>query len=60
MTIKRHGDEIVWHNGGTGGFRSFAGFSKKSGLGVVVLSNTAISVDDIGVHLLNPQNILKQ
>jgi serine-type D-Ala-D-Ala carboxypeptidase/endopeptidase len=60
MTIKRHGDEIVWHNGGTGGFRSFAGFSKKSGLGVVVLSNTAISVDDIGVHLLNPQNKLKQ
>lgn len=59
MTIKRHGDEIVWHNGGTGGFRSFAGFSKKSGLGVVVLSNTAISVDDIGVHLLNPQNKLK-
>ncbi len=59
MNLKRHGDEIVWHNGGTGGFRSFAGFSKISGLGVVVLSNTAISVDDIGVHLLNPRNTLK-
>jgi len=58
MTIKRHGDEIVWHNGGTGGFRSFAGFSKLSGLGVVVLSNTAVGVDDIGEHLLNPANKL--
>ncbi len=51
--LKRNDDEIIWHNGGTGGFRSFAGFSKKSGLGIVVLSNTANSVDDIGVHLLN-------
>jgi serine-type D-Ala-D-Ala carboxypeptidase/endopeptidase len=59
MTLRRHNDVIVWHNGGTGGFRSFAGFSKKSGLGVVVLSNTAVSVDDIGVHLLNPATALK-
>jgi serine-type D-Ala-D-Ala carboxypeptidase/endopeptidase len=53
MTLKRHNDEIVWHNGGTGGFRSFAGFSQKTGLGIVVLSNSANSVDDIGLHLLN-------
>lgn len=59
MILKRHNDEIVWHNGGTGGFRSFAGFSKKSGLGVVVLSNSANDVDDIGIHLLNPANLLK-
>src|SRR5690606_4372351 len=31
--------EVVWHNGITGGFRSFAGFERQSGNGVVVLSN---------------------
>jgi CubicO group peptidase (beta-lactamase class C family) len=48
------GREIVWHNGGTGGFRSWAGFDATHGLGVVVLSNTSTQrgVDDIGVHLL--------
>ncbi|MBZ0251149.1 MAG: beta-lactamase family protein [Burkholderiales bacterium] len=44
---------ILWHNGGTGGFRSFAGFHEASGLAVVVLSNTAASVDDIGLHVLD-------
>jgi serine-type D-Ala-D-Ala carboxypeptidase/endopeptidase len=55
VITKRHDDEVVWHNGGTGGFRSFAGFSKKSGIGVVVLSNTATSADDIGRHVINPK-----
>jgi D-alanyl-D-alanine-carboxypeptidase/D-alanyl-D-alanine-endopeptidase len=46
--------EIVWHNGGTGGFRSFIGFDRANGLGVVLLSNTSTprGVDDIGQHLL--------
>jgi serine-type D-Ala-D-Ala carboxypeptidase/endopeptidase len=61
VVTKRHDDEVVWHNGGTGGFRSFAGFSKKSGIGVVVLSNTSTSVDDIGRHLINPKfNLAKE
>jgi len=48
-------EEIVWHNGGTGGYRSFIGFDAKTRVGVVVLSNTfTISgVDDIGMHLLD-------
>jgi len=48
---------IVWHNGGTGGYRSFIGYNPKTRLGVVVLSNaeTPTGVDDIGVHLLNPK-----
>lgn len=41
-----------WHNGGTGGFRTFAGIIKDKELGVVVLSNTSISVDMIGVLAL--------
>ena len=48
-----HQREIVWHNGGTGGYRSFVGFDLQSKTGVVVLSNTAHSVDDLGFHLLD-------
>lgn len=51
--------EIVWHNGGTGGYRTFIGFSNDGKKGVVVLSNSNISIDDIGFHLLNPQSPLK-
>lgn len=47
------GRTLVWHNGGTGGYRSFAGFDEATGQGVVVLTNTAQSVDDIGFHLLD-------
>jgi CubicO group peptidase (beta-lactamase class C family) len=52
----RDGHEVMWHNGGTGGYRSFIGYDLKSGVGVVVLSNTETTagVDDIGQHLLNP------
>lgn len=48
-------DQMVWHNGGTGGFRSFLGFVPAKGMGVVALSNssTEVGVDDIGAHLLN-------
>ena len=44
---------IVWHNGGTGGYRSYIGFDAARRIGVVVLSNVSISVDDIGFHLLD-------
>jgi CubicO group peptidase (beta-lactamase class C family) len=44
---------IVWHNGGTGGYRTFIGFDPARKLGVVVLSNLDASVDDIGFHLLD-------
>lgn len=47
--------EIIWHNGGTGGYRSFAGFTSKGDKGVVVLTNSTASIDDIGIHLLNPK-----
>ena len=47
------GRTIVWHNGGTGGYRTFTGYDESTGLGVVVLANTAVSVDDIGMHLLD-------
>jgi serine-type D-Ala-D-Ala carboxypeptidase/endopeptidase len=51
----REGNEIIWHNGGTGGYRSFIGYDLKARIGVVVLSNTETpaGVDDIGMHLLD-------
>ena len=60
--VTRDGHEIVWHNGGTGGFRSFIAFEAKTGTGVVVLSNaeTPAGVDDIGEHLLNAKAPLWQ
>jgi D-alanyl-D-alanine-carboxypeptidase/D-alanyl-D-alanine-endopeptidase len=57
IIAKSGNDEMIWHNGGTGGYRSFIGFLPKAGVGVVVLSNTStpMGVDDIGQHLLNPK-----
>jgi CubicO group peptidase (beta-lactamase class C family) len=52
--IKKGADgDVLWHNGGTGGYRAFAGFVKETGKGVVVLTNSAIGADDIGFHLLD-------
>ena len=52
--------QILWHNGETGGYHSFIGFDKKRGVGVVLLSNTAIDCDDIGFHLVDSQLPLKK
>ena len=49
----QYGRDIVWHNGGTGGYGSFVGFDMASGTGVVVLSNATNSPDDLGFYLLD-------
>ena len=51
--LKGPGYQIHWHNGGTGGYRTFAGFRQDRQLGIVVLSNTANDVTDIGLHLFD-------
>jgi len=53
--LKKFNTEIVWHNGGTGGYHSFIGFDQKKRKGVVVLSNSANDIDDIGRHILESQ-----
>jgi CubicO group peptidase (beta-lactamase class C family) len=53
-TWKRSGTEIVWHNGQTGGYSSFAGYDAKARVGVVVLCNASIDNGDIGLHLIDP------
>ncbi|MFI7637506.1 serine hydrolase domain-containing protein [Nonomuraea sp. NPDC049400] len=52
ITIDVKGRQITWHNGGTGGFRSWAGLDRDSGTGAVILSATSASVDRPGFMLL--------
>lgn len=48
-------DTIVWHNGGTGGFRAYLGLVPTTGRAVVLVSNAGgQGADDIGFHLLDP------
>lgn len=51
----KDGNSIIWHNGGTGGYRTYMGYDPKARVGVVVLANisTPAGEDDIGRHLLN-------
>ncbi len=53
--MKRPDTVIVWHNGGTAGYHSFVGFDLKKGMGIVVLSNSASDIDNIGLHFLDDQ-----
>ncbi len=48
------GQSVVWHNGMTGGYASYVGFTADGQHGVVILSNTARFVDDIGFAILVP------
>ena len=43
---------VIWHNGGTGGFRAYLGFTDDCQFGVFVLSNTASDVDALAVDIL--------
>jgi serine-type D-Ala-D-Ala carboxypeptidase/endopeptidase len=52
LPLRGDSRQMIWHNGGTGGFRSFVGFVKESEAGVAVLSNCSRSVDAIGFGLL--------
>jgi len=51
--VSPHGDTIVMHDGGTAGYSTFVAFDEVRRVGVVVLSNTSSSVNDIGLHLLD-------
>ncbi len=44
-------NSLVWHNGMTGGFSSWISLQPGRGQGVIVLSNTMNSVDDLGMAL---------
>lgn len=50
---------IVWHNGGTGGFRTWMGCNHRTGVAAVVMTNSSEGVDDIGLHLVDPSIPIK-
>lgn len=53
------GDSVVWHPGETGGYHAFIGFNPSNDTGVVVLSSSRTTIDDIGIHLLLPDSPLE-
>ena len=48
------GGPVIWHNGMTGGYASFIGFTEDRRHGVVILTNTNSNVDDLGFAALLP------
>lgn len=48
-----HGD-VVWHNGETGGYSSFIGFTPDGRRGVVILTNATSAPQDLGFAALLP------
>jgi serine-type D-Ala-D-Ala carboxypeptidase/endopeptidase len=54
MTRHDEDGDIVWHNGMTGGYASFIGFSADGRRGVVILTDIQQSVDDLGFATLLP------
>lgn len=46
------GRRFLWHNGATGGYSSFIGFDPEAREGIVILSNSEISVDGLAQRLV--------
>jgi D-alanyl-D-alanine-carboxypeptidase/D-alanyl-D-alanine-endopeptidase len=55
ITTKTPTSTVTWHNGGTGGYRSFIGMDKEQQRGVVVLANSQDDADQIGKAILSNQ-----
>ncbi|MGK5080749.1 serine hydrolase [Janthinobacterium sp. HLX7-2] len=51
------GQPFAWHNGQTGGYASFAGYTLDGQRGVVVLSSTSREVDGLGIGVLLPGSL---
>lgn len=59
--VKGKEGDMICHSGGTGGYRTFVGFVKETGMGVVVFTNSGQGdPEDIGFHLLNTASPLKE
>jgi CubicO group peptidase (beta-lactamase class C family) len=58
LVLKKHGTEILFHDGGTAGFRSVLALDRAKKRGVVVLTNTFAEVTDIALHTLEPKYTL--
>lgn len=49
---KELGQAMIWHNGGTGGFRAHLSFTEDGQAGVAILCNASVDVDQLGFRLL--------
>jgi CubicO group peptidase (beta-lactamase class C family) len=50
--LKPGNEEIIFHNGQTGGYHAYMAFNKEKKFGVVILSNCSLSMDDAGNELI--------
>lgn len=57
--FKELDEPIVWHNGETGGFRTFFGLLKNRKIAVVLLCNTRFSMDEPGFEMLKRLGVAK-
>ncbi len=55
FVLDTHTDELVWKDGTTGGYAGYIGYSARTRIAVVLLSNTRswITTPQLGRHLLN-------
>jgi len=54
ITVDRRGKGILtWHNGGTGGFRTYLGLLREEGRAVVALGSTTHAVDSLALAALD-------
>lgn len=52
LYLKSGDKDILFHNGGTGGYRSYIGIDRQKKIAVVLLSNCGLGVDDEGAKLM--------
>ncbi|HEV2354163.1 MAG TPA: serine hydrolase domain-containing protein, partial [Puia sp.] len=52
LFLRSGDDDILFHNGGTGGYRSYLGIDPKKNIAVVLLSNCGLGVDAEGAKLM--------
>lgn len=54
ITVKSEkGSDLTWHNGGTGGYRSYIGVILDARVGLIVLTNAQTNPDPIAMKTLN-------
>lgn len=59
VTTTSDGTRTYWHNGGTGGFRSFVGFVPAEEIALVVLANKAVSLQPFNQFAFRLLRILR-
>lgn len=52
--FSRKDKTYAWHNGGTGGYRSFVGVDRQGGRAMVILASTNTDLDALALHVLDP------